>query len=924
MPYEMVGRAEPHKPLFDFDDVSRWVVEGHGVDARLYRTAEQRLWRPYAAKVVYRSDGQTPDGSFILRPREPIVLPADWDCFEVWGWGNGPVEAIFEGADGKRTEIGLGRTDAQYWFLLHAKLGRRPASPARFVGLRFREAGAKQQTTIYVGPGYAFREELKPLHFAPWPRKLPFPTTVDTILPPNDATPFENSVRKAGDAYVFGYSGKDCELRYEYRPTDGTLGDLSVLHAGKRTRPCVGGGVQLATPRGVLAADDPAVTRAFLGARLIKGVLTARWRLSGGGAQTDATYRMRIRGKSLIVEIAAAAPVVRKVALGAAVGLVHPQLFRVPYLTYGGNDPHILYADGLFYFTQFDWYVSNASVLYGGGRIEGDRAAFNGGAEYIARTDGTLNAVHERLFITVSPNVQEVLPTIANPPSPMRSIMADRLWRVKHGENYAAEVAEARRFAAYGMDRIACRYHEEQWRDGDESFTFREHAAPGRGGDRALRDEVAAIKACGWLVGLYCNYTDFAPVNANWNPDRVSRTPDGNYYSSWWRCYAPKPMYAVEAARYYAPRVAKRFGANHSYCDVHTAVPPFSRVDYDARVPGAGTFRRTFECFGRLLYEQKFAFYGPVYSEGGNHWWYAGLVDGNYAQLGSTASWKDPLFVDFDLLRMHPLSMDAGMGEIGMYYRGPLPDLAIERFRAATLAYGHIGYLDYQTYASSWKELIKTYYLQQPLQRHYVMAPVESIRYADDSGRLMPTSQALVTGAYRTNRVRVVYRGGFTIWVNGSPTPWRIPTPRGPVVLPEWGYAAYTKSGSVLSACALGSTEVGAEPTRIEYCLSPSMFFLDSRGSGYQTAGPIGVDGAVALKRRGATWWVIPATEARRISIRLSALGFAGGARPGLKAVTEDGQDAEPPRVETHEGVLHIYPGEHPAFRYELSGWAKR
>lgn len=909
LPYEMAERTEPHKPIFDLQDLSGWRVEGADVDVQLYRTREQRLWLPFAAKVVYRTAPGAASPGFVLRPEQPIPLPEPWDCLEFWGWGNGNVSAIVEGADGVRVEVGMGRTDAQYWFLHHAKVGRPIARPARLVGLRYHDTRADGGATIYVGPGYAFKEELPALTFAAWPRKLPFPTRPETILPLQKAAGFTNTAARKGNVFAFTYRGPDCTLGYEYRPTDGGLGDIVLLHDGQAVRPMAGGGLHLVIPGGEAGPTNAGVRRELVGARLADGVVTARWRLTSGAVTANLTLKLRMRAKSLIIDMEAPEPVVGRVSLGAAEGLTAPRLFPVPYLTYGGNDPRILLAGGLFHFSQFDWYRSDASVLYGAASVEGGRAAFNGGAEYIPKTDGKRNPLRERLFLNVSPDVQEVLPSIPNPPSVMKVKMADRLWRVKHGEDYAVEVAEARRFAAYGMDKVACRYHEEQWRDGDESFTFREHAAPGRGGDAALAAEVAAIKSCGWLVGLYTNFTDFATVNANWSPDRVSRNPDGNYYSSWWRCYAPKPMYAVEAARKYAPIIAKRFGADHSYCDVHTAVSPFSRVDYDARVPGAGMFRRTFECFGRVLYEQKFAYNGPVYSEGNNHWWYAGLVDGNYGQLGSTASWRDPLFVDFDLLHMHPLSMDAGMGEIGMYYRGPLPDLALERFRAVTLAYGHIGYLDYQTFSSTWKELIKTYYLQQPLQRHYVMEPVRSIRYADASGRLMETSEALITDAYRTGRLEVVYQTGFRVVVNGSSTPWEVDGPGGKVTLPEWGYLASSKDGATVSASAMAP---GAG--RIEYCVSPGSLFLDSRGGGLVTVGPIGVDGAAAVKRVGKEWWIIPALEAREVRLDIRALGIAGDAR--VQAVDEAGNPAGAADASISGGVLTLRPGARPAFRY--------
>ena len=59
---------------------------------------------------------------------------------------------------------------------------------------------------------------------------------------------------------------------------------------------------------------------------------------------------------------------------------------------------------------------------------------------------------------------------------------------------------------------------------------------------------------------------------------------------------------------------------------------PWERVDYDSRVPGAGTFAATFYSYGEIMLHQKNAWKGPVYSEGNHHFYYSGLTDGNYAQ----------------------------------------------------------------------------------------------------------------------------------------------------------------------------------------------------------------------------------------------------------------------------------------------------
>ena len=208
--------------------------------------------------------------------------------------------------------------------------------------------------------------------------------------------------------------------------------------------------------------------------------------------------------------------------------------------------------------------------------------------------------------------------------------------------------------------------------------------------------------------------------------------------------------------------------------------------------------------------------------------------------------------------------------------------------------------------------MIKTYYLQQPLQRHYVMEPVRSIRYADASGRLMETSEALISEAYRTGRLEVVYKTGFRVVVNGSSTPWEVDGPGGKMTLPEWGYLATSKDGATVSASAMAR---GAG--RIEYCVAPGSLYLDSRSGGLVTVGPIGVDGAAAVKRVGKEWWIIPALEAREVRLDIRALGIAGDAK--VQAVDEAGKPAGAADASISGGILALRPGAQPAFRYVVA-----
>jgi hypothetical protein len=152
--------------------------------------------------------------------------------------------------------------------------------------------------------------------------------------------------------------------------------------------------------------------------------------------------------------------------------------------------------------------------------------------------------------------------------------------------------------------------HEVTWRDHADSFTMRLRAAPQKGGDAMLKWYIHAQNNLGWLQGGYSNYCDFAPVNTNWSPDNVQREPDGQWRRAWWRNYALKPAKAVEFDEYYAQRIKQKYGVKMSYTDVHTAVAPWRYGDYDARVPGAGTFAATFYAYGQLLLNDQRT-YGP-------------------------------------------------------------------------------------------------------------------------------------------------------------------------------------------------------------------------------------------------------------------------------------------------------------------------
>ena len=66
-----------------------------------------------------------------------------------------------------------------------------------------------------------------------------------------------------------------------------------------------------------------------------------------------------------------------------------------------------------------------------------------------------------------------------------------------------------------------------------------------------------------------------------------------------------KPQIAWEQQAILAPQIQKLFNTNHSYCDVHTAISPISRVDFDHRVPDAAMMKGVYNRYGMLLMNER-------------------------------------------------------------------------------------------------------------------------------------------------------------------------------------------------------------------------------------------------------------------------------------------------------------------------------
>ncbi len=962
-PYELdwAKRTQDHcPPTVDFEDLAGWRVECRDAEAKFERTREQQIWGDYVGKLTYKGTGSQPEVRVVPPTPIPVNHPFDavslWCYGNNWGWTTDPstprvgVTALFEDPAGQEFQVFLYTVDWKEWFLLHKRLTAeqiaRVKTGARFKGLLITGGKNKEDRTLYFDNLAAFTERWGLLTFEPrpgrkisllpgqsagantGPGRLPFPTRDITILPANYSTDFTNSLSISGNGssveYVFTYQGTDGTLVYCLYPSSGTWSDIVARWAFPASarkederqfeaHPCIDGGVYLQTARGPTLAERVE----HLGTRRQGDAVESRWRLSVEGTSAEVTYRYRLWNKSFVIDVLAPGGNVAEVRFGRAKGpgLKDPRLVTNPFYPAEGGRPAVLVSgtpgSALFLTGNVDWYLSNGSILWAANATSENGVTYNGGTRYIPLTNGRRVDCFERFFITLSPRYEEVLPTIPNLPSPWKQVTGTRLWRAHGASNRQQDAAYWTEVHRYGMTQMVVTDHETMWRDEGESFTFRTRAAPGRGGDQSAYDYARLMQdKLGFVYGPYNNFTDFAPVNEFWAFDMVARDPQNQLQHAWMRCYAPKPARAVEYCARLAPQIQEKFHFSTAYCDVHTAVAPWHRVDYDPRVPGAGTFAAVFYSYGEIMLHQKKAWNGPVYSEGNYHCFYMGLTDGNYGQDQSYRPAENPWLVDFDLRQMHELGCNFGMGNLEMFYaNAPQPnatqqerDAQIDRFLAATVAFGHPGFLVME---GGMGNALRSYYMLQQLHSRYCLTNVADIRYVADDGRLLDTSEAVASGVFRRSQVVTRYADGTVTAANGSRNERLQCKAFGRHLdLPPNGYAGWTARGDidVLSGDSQGR--------RCDYAATPAYLYVDGRGQ-FVRFDKAGGNGPGICR-------ILPNNQYEVIPYQGSECGFAVRAQSAV-ALDQAGQELGPARLRTARELTYVVPVKG-AFSYRLLG----
>lgn len=887
-PYEIAaaGRtADAHPALVDFETPRAWRVDCRDATGTFARAQDRKLFGEWTGRLVYRAEGKNARVRCLLE--EPVALPGNgFDTMSVW------VRSSVFTSGANRVPF---------------------VSPPRITAL-FR-----------LADGTEFRQPVAAPNWMDWHmRHIPFPPAVARKLRGGSFAGFEVAGGTPGRDWPFHFDSL-CFFEEELKP-------LAIVPRPKRNlTPLPGADQGVNTGDGTLPFPTreetilPDVADPLPGEPLV--------RFAGGAVAGAATNRLAVRtkrvGRTLIVDFSAPAGAVTEISAGFATEGRRIRGIDVPFLTYHKSKTRqqvdlLEGADGKTYFRYgiFDWYRSNASTIEVKETPKGTELS----VVYGKRSDGRYNPVSERLFITLSPDFAGVLPNIPNPTSPWKHVTGRKVWRAQASYDRALDRRLWRTVHRCGMRELMVTDHEPMWRSGGESFTLRTSTDPKKGGDAAqyaftrfMRDEL------GFSYGPYNNFTDFAPVNANWDPDLAARRADRSFFNAWMRCYRPRPVFTPELCVKFATALQEKFRFDTAYCDVHTAIPPWAAADYDARVPGAGTFSQTFYAWGETLLEQRRIWNGPVWSEGPHQFLYAGITDGNYGQDRLYVCAERPWIVDFAVLKINPLETDFGMGWLMMFRPGKTPaekagyhphaptpqaltDL-VDRYLGATLAFGHSGFLilDYLfdppkvlglSYGAPGKMAIterglaiamRSYFMTQQIAARYTQSEAVSVFYADAAGNWLPTSDALRTGDFARSQVKVVYRDGTTVVSNGSETE-RLTA--GGFDLPPCGYHAASGDGEVV----VSSDDAGG--VRADYCASPAYIYIDGRGAA-AVRGKAKASGTAVCRTTETGWEIIP------LGNRPCAFRIPGGK---ATALDEDGKPIGPAATTDEGGWFSVRP----------------
>ncbi|MEI7731510.1 MAG: DUF5696 domain-containing protein [Verrucomicrobiota bacterium] len=607
----------------------------------------------------------------------------------------------------------------------------------------------------------------------------------------------KSSVYLSNDVVHFCYTGADGFLDYQWQRPSGTIGFLGTVTLQARMT----GDVPVSVPLSGSASLtwSSTATAGTNGWVATNGTyaLVRNYTVLGSNATVRITGRPI--GKSLVFEVNCDQPRLSTLDAGMWGPVVRRRQMVTPY--YSGS-VYYLPNENLFVNAFLDWSSSSAS-------------SFNGvAASYGALTDGTRNRLSERIIYTAAWHLAEVFPNLPAPPSPQLSYLANKVVLDIWSGSFTNIANNLTNLADYGITNCIAIIHNWQRSGYDNALPQHYPANTNLGGDVGLSNLVATGAGLGIRCAIHENYVDYYPNYDFFTTNEIALNSTSGLIHAWFntgtgiQSFAEKPNAILSLAATQSPVIHSRYGTKANFLDVHSSVEPWFHVDYRAGETGAGKFSRVWDVHRQLWAYERATHGGPVFGEGNHHWYWSGYLDGTEAQFGTGWPENDgfdaPLQVEFDLLKIHPLQFNHGMGYASRWWpgnydtnwAGPAPMVVMDQYRLQEVAYGHAGFLNSDVYANvpvAWLE----HHLVSPVTARYATNRPVDIQY-ESGGVWRDITAAVKTETGSTNnRVRVTYANGLVLTANSSTNALAT----GPWTLPQFGWVAEgtdIKAGTIL------------------------------------------------------------------------------------------------------------------------------
>ncbi|MEM7308446.1 MAG: hypothetical protein AAF682_17325 [Planctomycetota bacterium] len=541
-----------------------------------------------------------------------------------------------------------------------------------------------------------------------------------------------------------------------------------------------------------------------------------------------------------------------------------------PLVLFQRGDEHFFYGNqlDLFWSNASDWSLHSASTVVPG--FSSIAFSYSTQNRYHHLTDGKLaGTLDDTLNIIVTSKVADALVTTTTPPSPYRSPLASKTVVLFSGPTatWPAYYNQMELFESWGMDNLAA-YFFSWWSESDNGDSSYYPAKD----PEYYADLHAFARSNGMLLGEYTMFWKNYYDSPGFSPYDMPLDGLG----------VPKGTTIAETARLrHANRESRllkeHYGSRLAFQDVLTYASPSKiagedSLDQNADSPWAKTMRRACIDRKRWLGSMQDVFQGPLLGEASiatqssnMEWLWMGYCDGVQRVINTDAGKQAvelpdghplaptlwPVIPEYELRVFARTQANHGNGFYERFFSWadgdvfdfdpgiltfPLPEAALDRYRAYELTYGHTSYFhsngpidgpgNYLRYA----DMIKEYYLVNALQRRYLSSPVREIRYLHDD--LPKTFEEVLfetetTDSFVDPRIRIEFDNDLFLYVNHSAEDWLVVVSGTPIKIPEDGFLAFQLGSPFMAFSAIPA---GAEG-RFDYCFAPGEYeMFDGRG----------------------------------------------------------------------------------------------